>query len=44
MDELEKEIKSHKFDDLVRVFFVTDGGDSCGNDFEKRFIMNFFIF
>jgi len=37
MDELEKEIKAHKSDDLVRVFFVTDGGDSCGNNFESRF-------
>jgi hypothetical protein len=37
MDELEKEIKSHKTDDLIRVFFVTDGGDSNGYNFETRF-------
>ncbi len=37
MDELEKEIKAHKLDDLVRVFFVTDGGDSNGGNFETRF-------
>jgi uncharacterized protein YacL (UPF0231 family) len=36
MDELEKEIKVHKSDDLVRVFFITDGEDSRGN-FESRF-------
>ena len=36
MEELEKEIKAHKFDDLVRVFFVTDGKDSSSN-FESIF-------
>lgn len=37
MDELEKEIKTHKFDDLIRVFFVTDGADSSGTHFESIF-------
>lgn len=36
LDELEKEIKSHKNHDLIRVFFITDGRDSSGN-FESRF-------
>lgn len=36
LNELEKEIKKNTSKDLIRVFFITDGGDTYGN-FESRF-------
>lgn len=36
MDELEKEIKAHKSNNLIQVFFITDGEDSQSS-FQTRF-------
>jgi predicted RNase H-like HicB family nuclease len=37
LNELEKELKNHKNDDLVRVFFITDGADGKQDTFQSRF-------
>ena len=39
IDELEKEIKSHKSDNLIRVFFVTDGETHFIVKFKKGFVI-----
>ena len=37
LEELEKEIKKYKNNDLIRVYFVTDGSDSTPGTFQNRF-------
>ena len=37
LNELEREIKSHKQDHLIRVYFITDGEDSSQQTFQTRF-------
>ena len=34
LEELEREIKNHKMDDLIRVFFITDGEDGSKATFQ----------